>query len=80
MAELTTTSSIVRQAPFLEEIQRKILDQALARGETPIDVPDIQVASQDPLTTQAIETGADDIVDWGEDNAFGEFGNYTGSF
>ena len=28
----------------------------------------------------AIETGADDIVDWGEDNAFGEFGNYTGSF
>ena len=51
MAEMTTTSSIVRQAPFLEEIQRKILDQALARGETPIDVPDIQVAAQDPLTT-----------------------------
>ena len=58
MAETTTTSSIVRQAPFLEEIQRKILDQALARGETPIDVPEIQVAAQDPLTTQAIETGA----------------------
>ena len=29
---------------------------------------------------QAIETGADDIVDWGEKNPFGEFGNYTGSF
>jgi len=58
MAELTTTSSIVRQAPFLEDIQRKILDQALARGETPIDVPDIQVASQDPLTAKAIETGS----------------------
>ena len=29
---------------------------------------------------QAIETGADDIVDWGEVNPFGEFGNYTGSF
>ena len=42
----------------MEEIQRKILDQALARGETPIDVPEIQVAAQDPLTTQAIETGA----------------------
>ena len=28
----------------------------------------------------AIETGADDIVDWGEKNPFGEFGNYTGSF
>ena len=29
---------------------------------------------------QAIEDGADDIVDWGEKNPFGEFGNYTGSF
>ncbi len=29
---------------------------------------------------QAIETGADDIIDWGERNPFGEFGNYTGSF
>ena len=28
----------------------------------------------------AIEEGADDIVDWGEVNPFGEFGNYTGSF
>ena len=29
---------------------------------------------------QAIEDGADDIIDWGERNPFGEFGNYTGSF
>lgn len=29
---------------------------------------------------QAIEEGADDIIDWGEKNPFGEFGNYTGSF
>ena len=29
---------------------------------------------------QAIETGADDLIDWGEKNPFGEFGNYTGSF
>jgi len=29
---------------------------------------------------QAIEDGADDIIDWGETNPFGEFGNYTGSF
>ena len=29
---------------------------------------------------QAIEDGADDIIDWGEKNPFGEFGNYTGSF
>ena len=29
---------------------------------------------------QAIEQGADDLIDWGETNPFGEFGNYTGSF
>ena len=29
---------------------------------------------------QAIEEGADDLIDWGETNPFGEFGNYTGSF
>ena len=29
---------------------------------------------------QAIETDADDLIDWGETNPFGEFGNYTGSF
>ena len=29
---------------------------------------------------KAIEDGADDLIDWGEKNPFGEFGNYTGSF
>jgi len=29
---------------------------------------------------KAIEDGADDLIDWGEVNPFGEFGNYTGSF
>ena len=28
---------------------------------------------------QSIEDGADDIIDWGERNPFGEFGNFTGS-
>ena len=28
----------------------------------------------------AIEDGADELIDWGEKNPFGEFGNYTGSF
>lgn len=58
MAEVTKSESIVRQAPFLEDYQRKLLDQAMARGETAIDVPDIQVAGQDPLTAQAIQTGS----------------------
>lgn len=29
---------------------------------------------------QSIEDGADNIIDWGERNPFGEFGNFTGSF
>ena len=29
---------------------------------------------------KAIEDGADDLIDWGERNPFGEFGNFTGSF
>ena len=29
---------------------------------------------------QTIEDGADNIIDWGERNPFGEFGNFTGSF
>ena len=40
----------------------------------------IDNASTEFDQNQAIETGADDIVDWGERNPFGEFGNYTGSF
>ena len=27
-----------------------------------------------------LETGGDDILDWGESNPFGEYGNFTGSF
>jgi len=57
MADVTTTESVVRQAPFLEEFQRRILEAAFARGETPVDIPDIGVAGLDPLTLQGIETG-----------------------
>ena len=54
MAESTT---IVRQAPFLEEYQEKLLEAVGARGETPIDLPDYQVAGMDPLTQEAITKG-----------------------
>lgn len=53
----TVTEQIVRQAPFLEDFQRKILEASFARGETPVDIPDIGVAGLDPLTQQAITTG-----------------------
>ena len=57
MADTTTTSSIIRQAPFLEDFQKRILEQAFARGEAPVDIPDIQVAGLDPLTQQGISAG-----------------------
>ena len=53
----TVTEQIVRQAPFLEDFQRKILEASFARGETPVDIPDIGGAGLDPLTQQAIATG-----------------------
>tara|TARA_R110002020_G_scaffold468965_1_gene693615 strand:+ start:24 stop:1046 length:1023 start_codon:yes stop_codon:yes gene_type:complete len=58
MAEITTTSNIVRQAPYLEDIQRKILEQAMVRGETPVTIPGLTVAPMDELTTQAITRGS----------------------
>lgn len=58
MAEETLTTSTIRQAPYLEDVQKRILEQAMARGETPVDIPDIQVAAQDPYLTQAYETAA----------------------
>jgi len=53
----TITEQIVRQAPFLEDFQKRILEAGFARGETPVEIPDIQVAALDPLTQQAITTG-----------------------
>lgn len=74
MAETTLSEQVVRQAPYLEEFQKKILEASFARGETPVDIPDIQVAGLDPLTQQAstigqgigqympfLQTGADTI-------------------
>jgi len=53
----TKTEQIVRQAPYLEDFQKRILEAGFARGETPVEIPDIQVAALDPLTQQAITTG-----------------------
>ena len=58
MPEVTTQESVIRQAPFLEEFQRRILEAAFARGETPVTIPGIEVAPLDPLTQQAFTTAA----------------------
>jgi len=54
---VTTTESIVRQAPYLEDFQKKILEGAFARGETPVSIPGIDVAALDPLTLLALQKG-----------------------
>tara|TARA_R110002020_G_scaffold215010_2_gene422164 strand:+ start:462 stop:1499 length:1038 start_codon:yes stop_codon:yes gene_type:complete len=54
---LTTSETTVRQAPYLEDFQKRILEAAFARGETPVDVPPISVAGQDPLTLEAAAVG-----------------------
>ena len=54
---VTTTETTVRQAPYLEDIQKLILESAIARGQTPVPIPGIQVAGLDPLTQQAITAG-----------------------
>jgi len=53
----TVSEQVIRQAPFLEEFQKKILEASFARGETPVGIPDIEVAGLDPLTQQAITAG-----------------------
>jgi hypothetical protein len=55
---VTTTETIVRQAPYLEDFQKRILEAGFARGETPVDIPAIQVAGMDPLQQQAATAGA----------------------
>lgn len=52
----TVTEQVIRQAPYLEDYQKKLLESAFARGETPVDIPDIEVAGLDDLTKQAITT------------------------
>jgi hypothetical protein len=55
--DTATQSQILRQAPFLEDFQKRLLDLAAARGETPTTIPPVEVAGLDPLTQQALQTG-----------------------
>ena len=58
---VTQTSSEVRQAPYIEEAGKSILDQALLLGETPVNLAGIgaqqQIAGLDPLTQSAMAAG-----------------------
>ena len=69
MAEETTTQYYQRQAPFIEDFQKRAMEAAFARGETPVDIPGIQVAGMDPLTRQAMQRG----------HGIGQYQNWLGT-
>jgi len=54
---VAVSETTVRQAPYLEDFQRRILEGAFARGETPVPIPGIDVAALDPLTLLALQKG-----------------------
>jgi len=58
MADTTTTTSILRQAPFIEEQQRRLLDSAEGISNLAQTRPTLAVAGLDPLTQQARGVGA----------------------
>jgi|TARA_R110001606_G_scaffold344212_2_gene492896 hypothetical protein len=70
MAEVTQSSSELRQAPYIEEAGKTILDNALLLGETPVNLTDIgaqqQIAGMDPQTLAAISAsgGLGDYQDY----------------
>jgi len=53
MPDVTTSESIVRQAPFLEDFQRRLLTSTFEELE-PADIPGVTVAGLQPLQQQAI--------------------------
>jgi len=80
MADTTTTESIVRQAPFLEDFQRQLLTGAFgtegdaSSGLQPADIPAIQVAGLQPLQQAAIDRAQQGI---GVQNPFIQAGGQT---
>lgn len=53
MADVTTTEQVVRQAPFLEDFQRRLLTSTFEDLQ-PADIPGVTVAGLQPLQQQAI--------------------------
>ena len=53
MADVTTTEQVVRQAPFLEDLQRRLLTSTFEDLQ-PADIPGVTVAGLQPLQQQAI--------------------------
>jgi len=50
----TEQTTISRQAPFLEDYSRKLLESSYQQAQNPIDIPDIQVAGFSPDQQAAV--------------------------
>jgi hypothetical protein len=58
MADTTTAVTTLRQAPFIEEFQKRLLDKAQGVSNVVQTRPTLGVAGLDPLTQQARAVGA----------------------
>lgn len=58
MADTTTATTTLRQAPFIEEFQKRLLDKAQGVSNVVQTRPTLGVAGLDPLTQQARGVGA----------------------
>ena len=51
----TTEQTVIqRQAPFLEDYARKLLESSYQRSQQPVNVPDIRIAGFTPEQQQAV--------------------------
>lgn len=50
---LQETSQIYREAPFLEDYRRRLMESVFARGDVGQLPPEVKIAGRDPLETQA---------------------------
>ena len=52
---VTEESQIYREAPFIEDYRRRLYESAFGVGDQPQLYPERQIATEDPLETQAID-------------------------
>ena len=50
---MATETTIVREAPFVEEARQDLLTSAAALADQPVTVPQVQLAPTSDTTTQA---------------------------
>ena len=57
MVEYTESTQYSRQAPYIEDYQRKLFDLSQALGQVPQTLPTQQIGGLSQLQRDAIQTG-----------------------